>query len=84
MRPAIYRDRGYIASRIEATGSQRADELLANVALHGLKLCCEKLAAADAMLLASRTPRFARSAHHVDDDRLIWSARAMIVANADR
>src|SRR5439155_25750702 len=38
--PAIDGDRGYVASRIEATGLQSAGELLANVALHGFSDGC--------------------------------------------
>src|SRR5271170_4960743 len=71
VRPAVDRDGGNVAGRIETAGTEDARQLVADVALEGLEARGVDVALACAMLVELRQPGLRRRAHHVHQDRLV-------------
>ena len=84
MRPAPHRDALDVLGWIKASRAQHARELVANIALEGLKGRVVKLHPPNAMLFPFRQPRLARSAHHEHDHRFFGTAWEFVFSNAHR
>src|SRR5271156_7225341 len=78
VRPPIHGDRGDIACGIESSRRQRASELIADVAFEGLEGGPEELFPSRSVLIMFGQPRFAGSADHVQEYRLIRGPGASI------
>ena len=83
VRPAVDRDAGDVAGRIEAARPKHLAELFADVAFESFERRGEKFGAARLVLFALRQSGLGRRAHHMHQHRRRGIARAFVIADID-